>query len=201
MYESEKEIFIWNTHRLHITDMLSGVTGLHAIYGREPRGGCGGGEYNRTFMSMTTELRDKLLLIARDGNRTVLPTWRETHDPNWDWRPSGCGGSNQPAQTYSAPRTTSSRAVHVTELRERIDALRRRFGLARFNWTDSTIVPEVTPVRAVHLNELRTALDEAYRAAARDVPSYTDAQIVRYVTPVRLVHMTELRQAVVALEE
>ena len=77
-----KEVFLWNTHRLHITGMLPDVTKLYAVYGR---GGCGGIEHNRTFMAMTPALRDKLVLIARDQNRTVLPKWRETRDLACTW--------------------------------------------------------------------------------------------------------------------
>ena len=34
---TKKEVFLWNTHRLHITGMLSDVTRLYAIYGAEVR--------------------------------------------------------------------------------------------------------------------------------------------------------------------
>ena len=84
LYRTEKEVFLWNTHRLHITGMLPDVTKLYAVYGRG-RGGCGGSEHNRTFMAMTPALRDKLVLIARDQNRTVLPKWRETRDLACTW--------------------------------------------------------------------------------------------------------------------
>ena len=358
LYPSEKMIFIWNTHRLHVTNMLSEVTRLYAIYGMSTLYSgndlCGGGESNRMFMSMTTALRDKLVLIARDQNRTVLPKWRETRDPactwgvfiaaitgtgfrpecphqpftaqietfggnprgqiqffgpnyvvvsreygpgggfdscgvdrigvprsdvcpagmtcsgggpytgctsehsdtivydptgpytrgpagdtvtitdalsfemdqdygtfhksspacngmqrtyserhgdpNWSWNPTACGSTLPTENAVTTSRAGSPRAVHITDLRDRVDALRGRHGLAAFTWTDATITPEVTPVKAVHLTELRTALNEAYRAANRDVPAYTDAVITPRVTPIRLVHMTELRRAVVALE-
>ena len=345
LHRTQKEVFLWNTHRLHITGMLSDVTKLHAVYGRD-RGACGGGEYNRTFMSMTPALRDKLVLIARDQNRTVLPEWRETMDPactwvaqiaaavtgtivrlgecphqpftaqietfaggprgqiqffgpdyvivsreygpgggfdscsvdrigvprsdvcpagttcpgggpytdcatehsdtieydptgpytrgpagdtvtisdaalsfemdqdygfthnsapscnnmrmtyselngdpNWQWRPTGCSppmGVTEPEPDPVGAR--SIRAVHVTELRQRVNALRQRFGLSVYTWTDATITPEVTPVKAVHVTEVRTALNEAYRAANRDTPQFTDAVITPRVTPIRQVH-------------
>ena len=345
LYRTEKEVFLWNTHRLHITGMLPDVTKLYAVYGRG-RGGCGGIEHNRTFMAMTPALRDKLVLIARDQNRTVLPKWRETRDfactwgvfvptcphqpftaqietfggeprgqiqffgpdyvvvsreygpgggfdscgvdriavprsdvcpagttcsgggpytgcasehsdtivydptgpytrgpagdtvtitdalsfemdqdygfphksapscnnmrmtyseeygdPNWQWRPTGCSppmGVPEPEPDPFGGR--SIRAVHTTELRQRVNALRQRFGLAAYNWTDATITPEVTPAKAVHVMELRTALNEAYRAANRDAPDFTDAVITPRVTPIRQVHLNELRKAVVALE-
>ena len=360
LYPSEKMIFIWNTHRLHVTNMLSEVTRLYAIYGMSTLYSgndlCGGGESNRMFMSMTPELRDKLVSVLRD-NTSVLPLWRPsrdsvcgvlnfvpvistvadalfpcphppyshqvetnlgsprgqinfwaqdvvavsreygfgsgggfehcgeerlvvnrvdvcstgdqcsgsgpyphcaTHysdtviadpsrysrgpasarvtitdalsfemdqdygfdhksnpacngmqqtysdtkgDPNWSWNPTACGGTTPATgKAVTTPSAGSPRAVYITDLRDRVDALRGRFGLAAFTWTDATITPEVTPVKAVHLTELRAALNGAYRAANRDVPAYTDPVITPRVTPIRLVHMTELRRAVVALE-
>ena len=121
-------------------------------------------------------------------------------DPNWSWNPTACGSTPPTENAVTTSRAGSPRAVHITDLRDRVDALRGRHDLAAFTWTDATITPEVTPVKAVHLTELRTALNEAYRAANRDVPAYTDPVITPRVTPIRLVHMTELRKAVVALE-
>ena len=98
------------------------------------------------------------------------------------------------------PGVTPVRAVHFTELRSRIDALREAAGLGRFRWTDPALRAGVTPIRLVHLTELRTALAAAYRAAGRSVPRWTDPAPARGTTPIRAVHLTELRRAVVALE-
>ena len=95
---------------------------------------------------------------------------------------------------------TPIRAVHVTELRERIDALRAAAGLARFGWTDPVITAGVTPVRRVHLTELRSALTAAYAAAGRTAPRWTDAVPAGGATPIRAAHVMELRTAVMALE-
>lgn len=92
------------------------------------------------------------------------------------------------------------RAVHVTELRNRIDALRGLKGLTPFQWSDPSLVQASTPVRATHVRELRTALNQAYVAAARPVPAYSDA-IAAGSTTVKAIHITELRSAVVALEQ
>ena len=99
------------------------------------------------------------------------------------------------------PGVTPVRAVHLVELRFRIDALRMRLGLPGFGWTDATIVPGVTPTRAVHLTELRGALAAAYAAAGRLAPAYTDAAVTPGVTAMRSAHLQELRAAVVGLEE
>jgi len=98
------------------------------------------------------------------------------------------------------PGVTPVRAVHFTELRERIDALREAAGLGRFRWTDSVLRAGVTPIGFVHLVELRSALAAAYGAAGRPVPRWTDPSPVARTTPVRAVHVMELRAGVVALE-
>ena len=122
--------------------------------------------------------------------------------------PGGLSASQSFAVTVRRPFTddpvrpgaTPIRAVHFTELRTRIDGLRRAAGLAPFGWTDPVLRAGATPVRLVHLLELRQALDAAYRAAGRTPPSWTDAAPAAGTTPVRAVHITELRAAVTALE-
>ena len=53
------------------------------------------------------------------------------------------------------PGVTAVKAIHFTELRTRIDALRSAAGLLRFPWTDPVLRAGVTRVRRVHLLELR----------------------------------------------
>ena len=98
------------------------------------------------------------------------------------------------------PGETPVRAIHFSELRSRIDALRTRAGLAAYGWTDPVLTARVTPVRLVHLLELRSALAGAYAAAGRQAPSWTDAGPAAGATPIRAVHLMELRAAVAALE-
>ncbi len=98
------------------------------------------------------------------------------------------------------PGVTPVRAVHLLELRSRIDGLRRRVGLPAFGWTDAQVVPGVTPARALHLTELRSALGEAYAAAGRPAPGYTGAVVTAGLTAMRALQLQELRRAVVALE-
>ena len=66
------------------------------------------------------------------------------------------------------------RAVHILELRTRVDVLRQREGLTAFGWTDAEIMPEVTGIAAAHVAEMRRALQAAYEAAGRTAPVYTD---------------------------
>ena len=357
---SAQEVFIWNTHRLHITHMLPHVGQLYAIYGKENEQdatSCGGAEYNRTYMGGDLALQTKLVNTWKaEGDR--FPDWKRTGDagcyvsapgfnpecphapyqyqvdtyagvplgqinffgpsvrvgrrflglhgencgeefiwaerstvckddscictpevdcpvsvdppycagryqdevvfdptehrytqgpemntvditneysfemdqdynwrgllgvhdsspscnnmkatytfnygnPGWDWQPTACNSRTGFTDNRLTTGVTPMRALHLTELRERVDALRLRFGLATVNWTDEIIVQGVTPARAVHITELRVALDQAYGAAKRGTPVYTDPVILPGATPVRTVHWAELQQAVLALE-
>ncbi len=122
--------------------------------------------------------------------------------------PDGLSASQTFRARVSAPFTddpirpgeTPVRAVHFTELRARIDALRVEAGLARFGWTDPVLRAGATPVRLAHLLELRRALAAAYAAAGRPAPRWTDGAPAAGSTPIRAAHLTELRAAVVALE-
>jgi uncharacterized repeat protein (TIGR01451 family) len=94
---------------------------------------------------------------------------------------------------------TQIRAVHVTQLRARIDAQRSRFGLGAFGWTNPSLGPSVQ-VRAIHVTELRTALQQAYSSGFFTPPSFTDSPLVVGSTMIRALHINELRSAVIALE-
>ncbi len=90
------------------------------------------------------------------------------------------------------------KAVHITELRSRMNALRLRFGLAASAWTDTSL--DGIGVKAIHLAELRTAIVQAYQAAGKTPPTFTDADVQAGQTVIRAVHITELRAAVKDLE-
>ena len=98
------------------------------------------------------------------------------------------------------PGVTPVRAIHFTELRARVDALRRSVGLQAFSWTDAVLTPGVTSVKFVHLRELREALGDAYVAVGRVAPGWTDPAATAGSTPIRARHVMELRAAVVELE-
>jgi glucose/arabinose dehydrogenase len=95
--------------------------------------------------------------------------------------------------------TTVVKAVHITELRARIDTLRTRAGLSPFPWTDPTLTAGSTVVRAIHLTDMRTALNEVYAAAGHPLPIYTDPALAAG-SVIKGVHITELRGAVLMLE-
>jgi hypothetical protein len=94
--------------------------------------------------------------------------------------------------------SSTIRASHITELRQRIDALRALHGLAAFHYTDS-IKSRTTVIRAAHITELREALNDVYMAVGRLKPAYTDPDLA-IGTTIKAVHIAELRAAVVALE-
>lgn len=94
---------------------------------------------------------------------------------------------------------TTIKAVHVTELRTRIQALRNRFGLTAFTYTTPTLTAGTTTIKASDILELRLALAEAYTRAGVAVPTYTDPALTAGTT-IKAVHITELRNNVLALE-
>jgi hypothetical protein len=90
-------------------------------------------------------------------------------------------------------------AVHILELRARVEALRMEYGLGTFPWTDPTLTSGMTLIKAQHILDLRQALSEAYEAAGQPAPTYTDPALVAG-TLVKAIHITELRAAVLQLE-
>ena len=107
------------------------------------------------------------------------------------------------APPFTDPTLTSGssaiRAVHITELRSRIDAARTRYGLQLYPWRDQ-IVAGVTPVTAQQLIELRTAVTQAYNAARQTPPAFSDANLTAGFTLIQAGHILELRNAVIAIE-
>ena len=96
--------------------------------------------------------------------------------------------------------TTEIRAVHITELRTRINALRVGCGLGNFSFTDPTLTVGSMTVKAVHLTELRTELSAAYVACGQAAPTYSDTPITAGTTGITAAQVSELRTLVVALE-
>jgi hypothetical protein len=94
---------------------------------------------------------------------------------------------------------TRIRAVHIFEMRTRIDVLLVRSGLPGYPWAEKALIGAV--VKGSHVSELRAALADVYwRRVFNRGPAYTDPVITPGVTPVKAVHITELRAAILALE-
>lgn len=97
------------------------------------------------------------------------------------------------------PRSTPVLALHLTELREWVQALRTRHSLAPASWAIPSIVGRSTIIRAVHVTELRTAIDEVFVAAGRLTPTYSSMAIVGRSSVVKAADLNELRAAIVEI--
>jgi glucose/arabinose dehydrogenase len=95
--------------------------------------------------------------------------------------------------------TTPIRAIHLTELRTRINALRARFGLSPYTWTDPSLGAGIV-ARVVHVADLRTALQDAFVAAGQSAPGFTDPALVPQSSVIKAAHIIELRDAILSLE-
>jgi hypothetical protein len=93
---------------------------------------------------------------------------------------------------------TAIRAIHFYQLRGRIDALRKRFGLAPVMWTDPILTG--LPVNTSHVQQMRDALTAAFLAASVTPPVFTDDPLVARQTVIRTIHLQQLRDAVLLLE-
>jgi hypothetical protein len=90
--------------------------------------------------------------------------------------------------------TTPVRAVHMTELRQAVNAVRAAANLSAATWTDATLTVGTTTIRAVHITELRTNLDAALNALSLYPGPYTDPSLTGIL--IRKVHVDEVRQRV-----
>lgn len=104
--------------------------------------------------------------------------------------PSSCQSFTD---TTLVPGTTPIKAVHITQLRTCINALRALRSLSTYSWTDPTLTTQQTSVRATHILQLRTALIAVYTDAGKAAPMFSP--ISTGVTLIRAVHIQELRTA------
>jgi len=86
---------------------------------------------------------------------------------------------------------TVVKAVHVTELRQAVNAMRASVGLAPATFTDPILTSSMI-IKAVHISELRTALSAARTALGLPV-AWTDDPLVAGTTVVKAVHIQEIR--------
>jgi len=89
---------------------------------------------------------------------------------------------------------TKVRAVHFSEMRRAVDAVRASAGLAPAPWTDTNLAG--IPITAVHIKQMRNYLSPALVSLGFSAPSYTDPTLTTGVTRIRKVHLDELRQGV-----
>lgn len=93
-----------------------------------------------------------------------------------------------------ASGATQIRAVHLTELRQAVNAVRRTAGLTPLG-VDGTVAAGLV-VRAQHVGDLRTGLGEARIAAGLPSLNFTDPTLTAGLTTVKAAHVQELRTAV-----
>jgi hypothetical protein len=89
--------------------------------------------------------------------------------------------------------STLIKALHVTELRQAVNAVRAAADLGAVTWTDSSI--SGVDVKAVHVSELRTNLDDARNRLGLSTGNYTDT-LTPGTTVIKAVHISELRDRV-----
>ncbi len=87
------------------------------------------------------------------------------------------------------------KAIHLTELRTAVNAMRAAAGLSAATFTDPSPT-SATLIKRVHIVELRSALDEARAALGLPAISYTDPTITQNVTTAKAAHWMELRGGV-----
>jgi hypothetical protein len=103
----------------------------------------------------------------------------------------------QPFIDHALSIGSAIKAVHIEELRTRINVLRKRFGLLATMFEDSPLTPQVTRVRATHIVELQQSVREVLLARGVFFPAFSSIEIGGWI---RMVHISELREAVLLLE-
>jgi uracil phosphoribosyltransferase len=88
---------------------------------------------------------------------------------------------------------TMVKAVHLTQLRTAVNAVRQLAGLTTFTYTDPTITPGVTIVKSTHVTELRTALGAARTALSLPAINYSHATLTTGMSLISAADIRELR--------
>jgi hypothetical protein len=110
-----------------------------------------------------------------------------------------CGGAFSAADVATTTLFTNDpltggmaiQAVHMTQLRTAIDAVRAAAGLAPASYTSPVSASSI--IRRTHITEMRTALDFARSVIGLTALSYTDPTITAGTTRVKTAHITDLR--------
>jgi hypothetical protein len=93
---------------------------------------------------------------------------------------------------------TAVKAVHVTELRARIDAARAQHALGAYTYSQPSIAAGTTIVRAVDILEMRAALADVYTIAGAAPPTYTTSPAIGAL--IRTADVADLRSALLTIE-
>ena len=90
---------------------------------------------------------------------------------------------------------TTIKAVHLTQLRAAVNAVRVLAGLGSYSFTDANILSGSTSVKALHVLEARTALDEA-RALLGLPPAEYAGSAVGIGARIERLHIHDIRKVV-----
>ena len=93
------------------------------------------------------------------------------------------------------PQVTRAKVVHLTELRQAVNAIRAAAGLPAATFTGPTVT-NATKIKAAHWLELRSALHQARTSIGLPGITFTDAAFNAGATKIRAVHVAELRNGV-----
>ncbi|HYI09387.1 MAG TPA: M12 family metallo-peptidase [Thermoanaerobaculia bacterium] len=97
---------------------------------------------------------------------------------------------------FTDPTLTRIKAVHITQLRTAVNAVRTLAALGAGTFTDPTVTAGTTRCKAAHITDLRTALAAARTALFLSAPNVTDPTLTAGDTKMKGVHVTELRDGV-----
>jgi hypothetical protein len=100
---------------------------------------------------------------------------------------------------FLVPGLTVVKAIHITEMRSRVDLIRMARGLGQYQYANPTVSVGTTVILALHINDLRTALGQAYTIAGITVPLYSEPSLAAGAV-VKAIHVTELRSAILGME-
>jgi RHS repeat-associated protein len=146
----------------------------------------------------TEQLTARTDIASADSLRTGAPrSTSNSHHASRSTRPSAATPQGAPPPVFTDPDLLASggiqiKALHITELRSAINALRARLGFSAYSWQTSASSGDL--IKADPILEMRTALDQALGPPS--APGYSSG-LAQY-QPVLAIHIQELRNRVVA---
>ncbi len=91
-------------------------------------------------------------------------------------------------------QSTKLKALHITQLRQAVNAMRTAGGLTAASFTDASLTG--VAAKAVHIQELRTALSQARTALGLGAVTFTNPTLTPGSTTIKAAHINELRNGV-----
>ncbi|HEX8155465.1 MAG TPA: hypothetical protein VF698_20190, partial [Thermoanaerobaculia bacterium] len=137
--------------------------------------------------------------VVGSGSATTFTDATATSTAAYVYRVRAFNGATESADSNKALATLvvftdpalvagmAMKAVHFTQLRTAVNAVRTLAGSGAFAFTDPVLTS--LPIRQIHLTELRTVLDAARLALGLPAVTYGVADVIRAA------HVTELRAA------